>query len=328
MTRALALALTAAALLLALSGTAHAGYCHAFDGSAYAHPYAVGEDVVYFQNGTYDSYSGQVDWGDGTVTPIGNVEGSWSHSYSYPGDYPWHLTGSGSYTQNGRSVSCNDDERATITVWPLARLGLLGGFQQRPETTKLNIYLHPGAVQTPVDVAWKTQDATAKKGEDYVAASGVIHLTPGTVSTEFPIQIKEAEFSQPPEVFNVVLTGADGAFLDKKFKRSAIYLAGTPGPYYFRARPTGIECAVFRLGTKRAKVRCDHRKNRAAFLSRNKQARVKNVGRALNARDPEILSKGEKTVAGPFTCKALVDTVDCHTKKHGFDVGKNKESAF
>ena len=328
MTRALALALTAAGLLLAFSGTAHAGYCHSGDISDdYPDPFRIGAPVEYYNTGTYTYYNGTIDWGDGTTESIGSP-GSWTHKYRTPGTFILHVSGDGSYDVGNGETPCNDNDSAEITVWPFARLGLLGGFQHRPETTKLNIYLHPGAVQHPVDVAWKTQDATAKKGEDYVPASGVMHLTPGTVSSEFSIVIKEPEFSQPPEVFNIVLTGASGAFIDKEFQRSAIYLFGTPGPYFFRAKPTGIDCGVANLNTRQPKLRCDHKKDRAAFLNKGDKARVKDVKDSLKPNDPEILKKGEKTEAGPFTCKALADAVHCETKKHGFTVGKKKEDVF
>ena len=205
-----------------------AGPCHILSGTDLG-TYEVGELVTVTQSGSFNSYSGTIAWGDGATTPISGGSGSWSHTYTEPGDYTIHTTGSGSYGDPSTSCSDDLDQTAHITPDVFARIGFLTAPQAEGDFGRvfvhLPIYLHPHSATYPVAVRWRTVDGTARAGFDYYRDSGTVQLSPGTVSVEIIVEIKGDRIAEPKETFNVQITGATNAKIDPDNKLSGVTIA-------------------------------------------------------------------------------------------------------
>ncbi len=68
--------------------------------------------------------------------------------------------------------------------------------------------------QVPVTVGYFTRDATATAGEDYQAAEGTVTVPAGRILETIEIDVLGDTVFEDDETFDVVITGADGAFLD------------------------------------------------------------------------------------------------------------------
>jgi Ca2+-binding RTX toxin-like protein len=218
---ALTLALLGLQLLAPMTATA-ATTCH--PGTYQSAVFPVGTTYTVTFNGTFNSYSGTIKWGDGSTTSVSGA-GSWSHTYNSVGDFNFQINGSGSY--GDPATSCTDNISAEVGARVLSRLGIVTGAQtegSRPRDTLVHvpIYLHPGSSTLPVTVSWRTVDGTAKAGNDYIAKSGTMTFAPGTVSQEVVIAIVGDNIAEGNEGFNVKITGADNAFIDATYRYSLV----------------------------------------------------------------------------------------------------------
>lgn len=103
------------------------------------------------------------------------------------------------------------------------------------------------------------------------------------------------------------------------------------GTRYFRAKPSGISCGVFRLDQKSATVRCDlpFIGSRAAFLHLQGKGAIQRVSSFIHPRNQTVLSAGATSSFGPFTCTSLRTAVSCSTGGgHGFTVGREFRLVF
>jgi hypothetical protein len=103
------------------------------------------------------------------------------------------------------------------------------------------------------------------------------------------------------------------------------------GTRYFRAKPSGIGCGVFRLQRSSATVRCDLPLlgSRAAFLHTRGQGAIKSVPSFLHPRDQTVLRQGDTGRYGPFTCTSRPTAVSCDAGGgHGFTVGRKFQLVF
>lgn len=215
--------------LAAVTSTAAAGECH--PGTYQDLTIPAGNGVRVFFSGTFNSYSGTIAWGDG-ATSTTSGSGSWTHFYSSPGDFTVRVRGSGS--SGNPATSCTDRVTFKVGVRVLARLGIVLEAQTEGDVTgqtlvHVPIYLHPGSSPTPVSVSWRTVDGTAKAGSDYVAGSGVMQFSPGTVSKEVVISIVGDTVPEATEGFSIQLTGANGAFVDGGYDFSGITIQDDDG---------------------------------------------------------------------------------------------------
>ena len=199
-----------------------------------------GQSAYWEQYGSFASYSGQIEWGDGESESLTGT-GTWTHSYETPSEYTVQITGSGSI-EGEPPEPCTDNLSFAVVVQPLARLGILTGIEPRPasgtELIHVPIYLHPGSSSKPVLVSWRTANGTATENEDFVPASGTVELSPGTVSTEVLIEVKAAPASQPQETFNVQLTEAVNATVDPLYANTGITLAASGAQSPTTSSPT------------------------------------------------------------------------------------------
>jgi Ca2+-binding RTX toxin-like protein len=196
--------------------------CH--PGTYQSAVFPVGTTYTVTFNGTFNSYSGTINWGDGSTTSASG-SGSWSHTYNSVGDFDFKITGSGSYGDPATPCSDNISAEVGARVW--SRLGIVTAAQTegaKPRDTLVHvpIYLHPGSSSLPVTVSWRTVDGTAKAGTDYIAKSGTLTFSPGTVSQEVVIAIVGDDIAEGNEGFNVKITGADNAFIDTTYQYSLI----------------------------------------------------------------------------------------------------------
>jgi hypothetical protein len=103
------------------------------------------------------------------------------------------------------------------------------------------------------------------------------------------------------------------------------------GARYFRAKPAGVTCGVFRLDHASATIRCDlpFLGSRAAFLHTRGTGAIKHVSSFLHPRRRTLLREGETGRYGPFTCTARRTAVSCSTGGgHGFTVGRAFQLVF
>jgi hypothetical protein len=103
------------------------------------------------------------------------------------------------------------------------------------------------------------------------------------------------------------------------------------GARYFRAKPSGITCGVFRLERSSATVRCDLPSlgSRAAFLHTRGEGRIRGVPTFMHPRRRGILSQGDTATYGPFTCASRPTAVSCSAGGgHGFTVGRKFQLVF
>jgi hypothetical protein len=219
------LTLTALALVLLAQPAQAAGPCHAVSGTREA-VVAYGAEYRFFQNGSFNSYSGQIDWGDGQSTPISGGSGEWTHLYGAPGVYTLRVTGSGSYGDPPQS--CSDDATFTIYVQPAARLGSVDA---RPEgdagTTAVDVpvRLHPGSAGREVAVRWRTAEGSAAAGSDYVEDSGTARFGADATSAVIRVDVKGDALDEEGESFEVRIVGADGATIDEAFRATRVAIA-------------------------------------------------------------------------------------------------------
>lgn len=103
------------------------------------------------------------------------------------------------------------------------------------------------------------------------------------------------------------------------------------GPLYFRAKPSGVGCAAFRLQERSATVRCDlpFLGSRAAFLHTRGEAAIRRVSSLLHLRHPIVLHRDATHSFGPFTCASRRRAVSCSVSGgHGFTVGPKFQLVF
>jgi alpha-tubulin suppressor-like RCC1 family protein len=62
-----------------------------------------------------------------------------------------------------------------------------------------------------VSVAWRTAEATAQAGRDYLAASGTLRFLPGETARTIPVTVLGDNLIEPTESFLVKIDHADGA---------------------------------------------------------------------------------------------------------------------
>lgn len=99
----------------------------------------------------------------------------------------------------------------------------------------------------------------------------------------------------------------------------------------FRAKPSDITCAAFRIGEKSATVRCDlpFIGRRAVFLHTRGKARIAHVSSFLHPHHPKLLGPGAKVRFGVFSCESRRKAVTCHSGNgHGFTVGRSFQLTF
>jgi hypothetical protein len=99
---------------------------------------------------------------------------------------------------------------------------------------------------------------------------------------------------------------------------------------YFKAKPSGISCGVFRLGQKSATVRCDlpFLGSRAAFLHLRGDGSIQRVPSFIHPRNRTILGRNATGRFGPFTCVSRPTAVSCSAGGHGFTVGRMFQLVF
>jgi hypothetical protein len=103
------------------------------------------------------------------------------------------------------------------------------------------------------------------------------------------------------------------------------------GARYFKAKPSGISCGVFRLQLSSATVRCDLPSlgSRAAFLHTRGEGAIKRVSSFLRPRGQTILHQGASGRYGPFTCTSRRTALSCSAGGgHGFTVGRKFQLVF
>jgi hypothetical protein len=99
----------------------------------------------------------------------------------------------------------------------------------------------------------------------------------------------------------------------------------------FRATPSDITCAAFRIGEKGATVRCDlpFIGHRAVFLHTRGKARITHVSSFLHPHHPKLLGRGARIRFGVFSCESRPKAVTCHSGNgHGFTVGRHFQLTF
>ncbi len=67
-----------------------------------------------------------------------------------------------------------------------------------------------------VSIKWKTVDSTAKSGSDYVSANGTVNFQPGQTLKTITVQIYGDKVIEKNEVFKIVLSNPQNAFLGNK----------------------------------------------------------------------------------------------------------------
>ncbi len=65
-----------------------------------------------------------------------------------------------------------------------------------------------------VRITYETADGTAVAGEDYIATSGTVEISPGTTTAEVGVQVIGDTLREDDETFYLVLTGVEGAKLN------------------------------------------------------------------------------------------------------------------
>jgi hypothetical protein len=322
--------LVGAFVLGAPSSALAAGPCHLGNGNEETH--GIGETVNYSMSGSFNSYTGNLAWGDGASVSTNGGSGSWSHAYADEGDFTVTVTGSGSYGSPATSCADNNSFPVHVRVW--ARLGMLTAKQTRPAfgTSQVHvpIYLSPHSASHDVTVNFETRDGTAKRNKDYVPVKGSVRFSPGTVSHEILVQIKASPTPDVEKAFNVYLTGATNAKLDPPYVYTRVTLEATQGngTIFFRAKPTGILCGMFHIAERNAFVRCDYAHKRAAVLKWKKKATLGRPRVSLHPKHVYPLEKGKSIKPGFFTCKSYARVVSCKAGGHGFVAGKRKQRAF
>jgi hypothetical protein len=109
---------------------------------------------------------------------------------------------------------------------------------------------------------------------------------------------------------------------------AAVHAEGTTR--YFKAKPSGISCGVFRLGQKSATVRCDlpFLGSRAAFLHLQGNGSIQHVSSPIHPRNRTVLGPNATGKFGPFTCTSRPTAVSCSAGGHGFTVGRKFQLVF
>ncbi len=87
---------------------------------------------------------------------------------------------------------------------------------------------HGTAASSPVSVAWRTEDAGATAGQDYVAANGTLELAPGETTRTIRIDLIDDVDAEPAERFAIVLSDPLGAVLVPE--PTLVTIAASDGP--------------------------------------------------------------------------------------------------
>ena len=107
----------------------------------------------------------------------------------------------------GTGTIQDDDGRATLRVEDAQVQTEAGAVQFRVSLS------HPQ--RRMVTAAYRTRDGTAKAGEDYEAASGVVLIAPGTVEALIVVRLLKEDLDWEEETFTVHLESAKHAGLEK-----------------------------------------------------------------------------------------------------------------
>jgi hypothetical protein len=75
---------------------------------------SVGDYVRVWESGTFNSYSGNIDWGDGASTSISGGAGEWTHTYNRAGTFTVRVSGSGSF--GSPPTPCSESVSFTVRV--------------------------------------------------------------------------------------------------------------------------------------------------------------------------------------------------------------------
>lgn len=75
---------------------------------------SAGDYVWIRQSGTFNTYTGSINWGDGASTPISGGSGYWTHTYNQVGTFTVRVSGSGSY--GSPPTSCAESDSFTVRV--------------------------------------------------------------------------------------------------------------------------------------------------------------------------------------------------------------------
>ena len=99
---------------------------------------------------------------------------------------------------------------------PLPDLGVAGAQEDEGNTGQTPLTFHvslSGPRRAPVMVHYDTADLTATAGEDYLAVSGTLTLTPEVPGADVIVQLLGDAVPEPQEEFRLILSGVQGGLM-------------------------------------------------------------------------------------------------------------------
>ncbi|MBX3030149.1 MAG: VWA domain-containing protein [Chloroflexi bacterium] len=125
-------------------------------------------------------------------------------------------------------VGVIDDDTISGSPTIVARAGEVDETDGTAQVVVLLGGPHGAAASSPVGVAWRTEDAGATAGQDYIAASGILELAPGETARTITIDLIDDAAPESAERFAIVLSDPSGAVLAPE--PTLVTIAASDGP--------------------------------------------------------------------------------------------------
>lgn len=162
--------------------------------------------------------------------------GSSGEVLSFAADFEQHCEGGGPALFGAVRIN------SSVTIVPRLAVASASTFEGPAGTHAVNLSVFlTGPAATTVSVSYQTSDGTALAGSDYVAQSGSLTFTPGSVLQVVRVDVKGDSLPEATEFFFVDLDTPSGAaiavsrsmvtILDDEGPATLLYLKSQPGDY-------------------------------------------------------------------------------------------------
>ena len=171
-------------------------------------------------NGAFESYSGTIDWGDGTSTATAG-SGNWSHTYNVAGTFEIAITGSGTVDTDGDPGTppdpCDDDFSATLEVQPELAIDDVEVVEGDDGTAQLQFTAELSApTDEQVTAPYATVPGSAAgspPNADFNPVTGQLTFAPGDTSENVVVTVIGDRDVEPDEAFTVEISSAENAIV-------------------------------------------------------------------------------------------------------------------